>query len=79
VLIIVVEWLTDIFEVTVLLEFRDRLLKLVDVGTVDKVRVVETDTDGEILCEDWEVKELQPVPVTDDDKHREADPVIKGD
>ena len=68
-LIIVVEWLTDIFEVTVLLEFRDRLLKLVDVGTVDKEGVVETDTDGEILFEDWEVRELQPVPVTDDDTH----------
>ena len=68
-LIIVVEWLTDIFEVTVLLEFRERLLKLVDVGTADKVRAVETDTVGEILCEDWEVRELQPVPVTDDDTH----------
>ena len=68
-LIIVVEWLTDIFEVTVLLEFRDRLLKLVDVGIVDKETVVDTDTVGEILCEDWEVRELQPVPVTDDDTH----------
>ena len=41
--------------------------------------MVDTDTDGEILSEDWEVRELQPVPVTDDDTHLEADPVIKGD
>ena len=30
---------------------------------------VDTDTVGEILCDDWSVKELQPVPVTDDDTH----------
>ena len=59
----------DTVEVTESLDIRDMLLKLVDVGTVDKEGVVETDTDGEILFEDWEVRELQPVPVTDDDTH----------
>ena len=59
----------DIVEVATSLSFRDMLLKIVDVGAVDKEELVERDTVGEILCEDWEVKEPQSVPVTDDDTH----------